>query len=39
MDYIGKIREHIGHDLVMTVGCGVLIEDEEGRVLLQKIRR
>ena len=36
MDYIKSIREHIGHDLVMTVGCGVLIEDEEGRVLLQK---
>ena len=36
MDYIGKIREYIGHDLVMTVGCGVLIEDVEGRVLLQK---
>ena len=29
MDYIGKIREHVGHDLVMTVGCGVLIEDAE----------
>ena len=36
MDYIKSIREHIGHDLVMAVGCGVLIEDEEGRVLLQK---
>ncbi len=36
MDYISKIREHIGHDLVMTVGCGVLVEDDEGRVLLQK---
>ena len=29
MDYIKSIREHIGYDLVMTVGCGVLIEDEE----------
>ena len=36
MDYIRKIREHIGQDLVMTVGCGVLVEDDEGRVLLQK---
>ena len=36
MDYIRNIREHIGHDLVMTVGCGVLVEDDEGRVLLQK---
>lgn len=36
MDYISKIREHIGHDLVMTVGCGVLVEDDEGRLLLQK---
>jgi 8-oxo-dGTP pyrophosphatase MutT (NUDIX family) len=36
MDYIRKIREHIGHDLVMTVGCGVLVEDDEGKLLLQK---
>ncbi|MCR5602513.1 MAG: NUDIX domain-containing protein [Lachnospiraceae bacterium] len=36
MDYISKIRKHIGHDLIMTVGCGVLIENDEGKVLLQK---
>ena len=36
MNYIGDLRQHIGHDLIMTVGCGVLIEDEAGRLLLQK---
>ena len=30
------MRKHVGHDLVMTVGCGVLIENEKGEVLLQK---
>ena len=32
MDYIKSIREHIGHNLVMTVGCGVLIEDEKSTI-------
>ena len=36
MNYINDLRKYIGHDLVMTVGCGVLIEDKEGRLLLQK---
>lgn len=36
MNYINSIREHIGHDLVMTVGCGVIIENKEGQILLQK---
>lgn len=27
MNYIAEMRKHVGHDLVMTVGCGVLIED------------
>ena len=30
------MRKHVGHDLVMTVGCGVLIENEKGEVLLQR---
>lgn len=36
MDYIGKLRKYIGHDLIMGVGCGVLIENDKGQVLLQK---
>ena len=36
MDYIGKLRKHIGHDLIIGVGCGVLIENDKGQVLLQK---
>lgn len=36
MNYIGNLRKIVGHDLVMTVGCGVLIENEKGQVLLQK---
>ncbi len=36
MNYIGELRKTLGHSLVMTVGCGVLIEDDKGRLLLQK---
>ncbi|MCR5790079.1 MAG: NUDIX domain-containing protein [Lachnospiraceae bacterium] len=36
MDYIGELRKVIGHGLVMTVGCGVLIENEKGQLLLQR---
>ena len=36
MNYIAEMRKHVGHDLVMTVGCGVLIENEKGEVLLQR---
>ncbi|HAG69255.1 MAG TPA: NUDIX hydrolase [Lachnospiraceae bacterium] len=36
MNYISDIRKKIGQGLVMTVGCGVLIENEKGQVLLQK---
>ncbi len=36
MDYIGNLRKIIGHDLIMTVGCGVLVENDKGQVLLQK---
>ncbi len=36
MDYIGDLRKHIGHGLIMVVGCGVLIENDKGQVLLQK---
>ncbi len=36
MGYIENMRKNFGHDLIMTVGCGVLIENEKGQVLLQK---
>lgn len=36
MNYIGDLRKVIGHDTIMTVGCGVLVENENGQVLLQK---
>ncbi len=36
MNYISNMRRKIGKELVMTVGCGVLIENNEGKVLLQK---
>lgn len=36
MNYIAGMRKTVGHDLVMTVGCGVLIENDKGQVLLQK---
>ena len=36
MNYIGDLRKVIGHDTIMTVGCGVLVENEKNQVLLQK---
>ena len=36
MNYIGDLRKVIGNDTIMTVGCGVLVENEKGQVLLQK---
>ena len=36
MNYIGDLRKVIGHDTIMTVGCGVLVENEKGQGLLQK---
>lgn len=36
MNYIGDLRKIIGHDTIMTVGCGVLITNENDQVLLQK---
>ena len=36
MNYIADLRKYVGHDLLMTVGCGVLIENDKGQVLLQK---
>ena len=32
MNYIAEMRKYVGHDLVMGVGCGVLIENEKGEI-------
>ncbi|QFJ55378.1 NUDIX hydrolase [Pseudobutyrivibrio xylanivorans] len=36
MNYLGDLRKTFGHELLMTVGCGLLLENEKGEVLLQK---
>ena len=36
LNYIGDLRKIIGHDMIMTVGCGVLVENDKGQLLLQK---
>ncbi|WP_281974963.1 NUDIX hydrolase [Halobacillus litoralis] len=35
-DYIKTMRAMIGHETLLTVGCGAIIEDGSGRILLQK---
>lgn len=35
-DYIQTMRNLIGHQTLLTVGCGAIIEDEKGRILLQQ---
>jgi ADP-ribose pyrophosphatase YjhB (NUDIX family) len=35
-DYIQSMRQKIGHETLITVGCGAIIEDSEGRILLQR---
>ncbi|WP_226584675.1 NUDIX hydrolase [Halobacillus litoralis] len=34
-DYIAAMRSMVGHETLLTVGCGAIIEDED-RLLLQK---
>lgn len=34
MNYIAEMRKYIGHETLLTVGCGIIIEDN-GRILLQ----
>lgn len=34
-DYIQTMRKLIGHETLLTVGCGAIIEDSKGRILLQ----
>lgn len=35
-DYIATMRKIIGHETLFTVGCGMILEDERGRILLQR---
>ncbi|MDX8343165.1 NUDIX hydrolase [Rossellomorea sp. YZS02] len=35
-DYIKSMREKIGNDTLLTVGCGAFIQDKEGKLLLQR---
>jgi len=35
-DYIQIMREKIGSDTLLTVGCGAFIQDKEGNLLLQR---
>lgn len=34
-DYVASMRKLIGNETLLTVGCGIIIEDEHGRILLQ----
>ncbi|SFJ75610.1 hypothetical protein SAMN04487936_10457 [Halobacillus dabanensis] len=34
--YIERMREMVGTETLLTVGCGAIMEDEYGRILLQK---
>lgn len=35
-DYISTMRKYIGHDALLTVGCGAIIENSSGQILLQR---
>ncbi|WP_108669066.1 NUDIX hydrolase [Peribacillus acanthi] len=35
-DYIKSMRKLIGHETLLTVGCGAIIVDQFGRILLQR---
>lgn len=37
-NYIAEMRKDIGHAPLMVIGCGVIIENEKGEILLQKRR-
>ena len=36
MNYISNLRKQLGHDLIMTTGCGVLVVNDKDQVLLQR---
>ncbi|WP_250003694.1 NUDIX domain-containing protein [Actinoplanes sp. M2I2] len=33
-EYVTRMREHIGHDLLLLPGAGAVVRDEQGRILL-----
>lgn len=35
-DYISTMRKLIGHETLLTVSCGAILEDDQGRILLQQ---
>ena len=35
-DYIMDLRKIVGHRPLLQVGASVIVEDEKGRILLQK---
>ena len=37
-EYIKYLRAFVGHRPVLQVGASIIVEDEDGRVLLQKRR-
>ena len=36
--YIFEMRKQVGHDPIMVTACGVIIENEQGEILLQRRR-
>ncbi|MFJ8089233.1 hypothetical protein ACIQ7N_13630 [Lysinibacillus sp. NPDC095746] len=36
-DYIKMMRQMIGHETLLAIGCGAIIEDDRGRILLQRL--
>ena len=34
--YIREMRKHVGHAPILTCACGVIIENNDGEILLQK---
>lgn len=37
-NYIAEMRKVVGHAPLQTIGCGVIIENDKGEILLQKRR-
>ncbi len=37
-NYIAKMRKVVGHAPLRTIGCGVIIENDKGEILLQRRR-
>ncbi len=35
-EYVTRLREHIGHDLLLLPGAGAVVRDDQGRILLLK---